>query len=265
MLKKVTCLQDLNEVIRILTPNREKCLYLYCNVKKYGYENQHFQIYLNKENSVVIGIYFEESMHIYCEESISHEIWHMIEEQKPRTIFSSVQMELEGRYREEYTSLYLLKSLQNVQNPLQGICQLGKSEIGKLADFLYSYSGEYRRTYSREKLEVQLCERLADTYSRYFGLYQKEKLVGCAFTKAELSDLMIVGGILVAPDLRGQGFGRLLCQYKGVIAKNEGKEAYCFIDENNLTSIKLHTSIGYAKVGNIYKYTICFGGNKNAE
>lgn len=256
MFKQVLDRNKLDKVIEILTPRREKCLYLYCNVLKYGIGNENFKIFLEEASGDVIGVYFEDSVHILAENGISDSILQFLEGNKPRAIFSSAIIKELQQYDEELTGVYRLQKELFKTRFIHGIKQLGADDMEMLTEFLFEHSEEYRKTYDKEKLEKQLTERLETRYCRYFGKFEDEMLIGCAFTKAETNDIMIVGGILVSPICRGLGIGRELCFQKGVIACQESKTAYCFIDDLNYVSIQLHTGVGYKKVGNIYKYTI---------
>lgn len=157
---------------------------------------------------------------------------------------------------EKITGVYRLNESPLIQTPTLGIEALSGNDIAELTEFLYTNSEEYTKTYDKEKLEKQLLERLESGYCRYFGRFDSGELIGCAFTKAEICNAMIVGGILVSPEHRGKGIGKALCLYKGKIAQMENKTAYCYIDDANSISIKLHRSVGYRKVTTVYKYTI---------
>lgn len=255
MFTQVTDENELARVIEILVPQREKCLYLFCNIMKYGIVNDNFKVFLDKKSENVIGVYFGDSVHILAKAGIDNSILDFIKVNKPRTIFSSESFTSCDQYNEQFTGVYKLRQpLINGQS-IRGIKQLNVQDIENLTAFLYQHSEEYQKTYDREKLKKQLIERLETGYCRYFGKFKGAELIACAFTKAEIKDVMVVGGILVSPDNRGVGIAKELCVHKGTIAINENRMAYCFIDEMNYASIQLHKSVGYEKVDNIYKYT----------
>ena len=256
MFKCISNQNELEHVIKILEPQREKCLYLYCNILKYGLENDNFNVFIETNSNNIIGMYYGDSIHVFAPDGISNSILNFIKSNRPRTIFSSIQLLELGQYNEEQTGVYRLQNELIRNATKKEIRQLELQDIRKLTKFLYKYSSEYRKTYDEEKLEKQLAERLVTNYCRYFGKFDEKVLIGCAFTKAEINDVMIVGGILVSPEYRGLGLGKELCLQKGIIACRENKKAYCFIDDLNHVSIRLHKNVGYEKVDNVYKYTI---------
>lgn len=243
-------------VLSQLKSLRKNCLYLYCNLSRYGIRNSNFKVLINDKTNLVIGQYYGDSIHIMAQTEITDDEACFISAIQPRTVFSSVKLPFLQGYNEETTGVYMLKAKSLEINDDHSLINLKKEEMKSLTEFLYLHSLEYQRTYDKTKLYQQLTERLVSGYCRYFGLFQNEELIGCAFTKAETEDTMIVGGILVSPDYRGRGFGKLLCKYKAAIAVSENKEAFCFIDDTNTPSIGLHTSCGYRKVSTVFKYTL---------
>ncbi len=243
-------------VFETLTPHCEQCLYLYCNLDKYGVFSENFKVFLDEESGSVIGVYYGDSVHIFANHGIDAAIVAFIRSSQARTIFSSHPLTGVMNMDEETTGVYRLDESLLIRTPTSGIETLSGNDIAELTEFLYTNSEEYRKTYDKEKLREQLLERLESGYCRYFGRFDCGKLIGCAFTKAEIRNAMIVGGILVSPEHRGKGIGKALCLYKGRIAQTENKTAYCFIDDENYTSIKLHGSVGYRKVCTVHKYTI---------
>lgn len=254
MIVPVLDAEHLRRVCDKVVTQREKCLYLYCNLMKYGVGNPDFKVYTHEETDSVFACYYGDSLHILAPGGSCARTLGFVDKIQPRTIFSSERLDLKDRYREEFTGLYRLTAPQGGRAPQ--IQQLGREDIAMLVDFLYSNSQTYQWTYDRGNLQLQLLDRLDTGYCRYFGVFSGDELVGCTFTKAELNDMMIVGGVLVAPTMRKQGLGSRLCTFLGDLAVREGKQAYCFIDDDNLPSVQLHTSVGYSKVETVYKYVI---------
>jgi len=221
---------------------------------KYGLSEPNFQVYAHEPSFSVYGCYYGDSLHVLSMDDDNEHTLTFIAQRQPRTIFSSHQLVLGEFYREEKTGIYKLTEQCPVN--IGGIRLLGRDDIDSLVEFLYCNSETYRRTYDKENLRRQLLDRLDTGYCRYIGKYDTDTLVGCAFTKAELSDLMIVGGVLVAPTHRKQGLGKQLCGCLCDVAEKENKQAYCFIDDENTLSIRLHTSVGYRRVETIYKYVL---------
>jgi len=256
MIEPICSQEKLSKAISLLRKNREKCLYLYCNATRYGIDNEQFQLYFDIEKEIVIGIYYCDSLHIYSGNGIDKDIINFIIEKRPRTIFSSDKLPSNLSYNEESTGVYLLKEKNTESSHNWHIVQLTEKEISLLTDFLYTYSTEYQKTYDKTILEQQLMDRLLSGYCRYFGIVKDGIIIACAFSKAEIQDTMIVGGILVNPLYRGNGLAKELCVHKGLIALRENKNAYCFIDDTNSESIHLHSKIGYIRINTVYKYTI---------
>lgn len=253
MIAPVSDPQSLERVVRIVTPQREKCMYLYCNLMKYGLNEPKFQVYSEEPSGAVYACYYGDSLHVLIPDGNTDGTLDFIARKKPRTIFSSQKLPLKT-YCEEKTGLY--KLVEKCPVDPGDVRLLEREDIGLLVDFLYSNSETYRRTYDKENLRSQLQERLDTGYCRYFGLYDANTLVGCTFTKAELADMMIVGGVLVAPTHRKQGLGQRLCACLCAVAEKENKQAYCFIDDENLPSVRLHSSVGYRRVETVYKYIL---------
>ena len=245
------------KALEIIGGSYAKCLYLYCNIKRYGTLNPNFKVFYDYDNKTVIGKYFEDSVHAFVPPENTAQVIDFIKTNSPRTIFSSARLEsLTDSFLEEEVCIYKLNKKKLPQkDPSEVVCELGQKDIPQLVSFLMQNSETYRRTYDENNLKKQFIERMGEKYSRFFGLYKDDKLSGCAFTKAEISDLIIVGGILVSPDHRNEGLGYLLCCKKAFVAKNENKDAYCFVEKNLAASKRLHTKVGYEEVEKVYKYT----------
>lgn len=256
MFRQILEQKSAETIFNQLTPFREQCLYLYCNIDKYGCKDENFKIFIDEVSGSVIGMYYGDSVHIFAKHGIDDAAMEFIKANYPRTIFSSHPIDGLVDMEEETTGVYRLNQNVPLCDEVPDIQILNAQEIGQLTNFLYANSVEYQKTYDKKKLEEQLLERLESGYCRYFGKYHAGEMIGCAFTKAEISNVMVVGGILVSPEYRGAGIGKGLCLHKGRIAQLEHKTAYCFIDDANKVSINLHESVGYRKVSTVYKYTI---------
>ena len=167
--------KTLKEVIPIVQPRREKCLYLYCNLMKYGVNEPNFKVFMHENSKSVFASYYGDSLHALTSEGDCGLAEEIVLERNPRTVFSAERLALKN-YCEETTGLYKLHA--DCQINTEDIQQLGREDIDSLVDFLYSNSETYRRTYDKDNLRAQLLDRLDDGYCRYFGKYDNGNMVG---------------------------------------------------------------------------------------
>jgi len=64
MIVQILDQQGLERVLSIVNPHREKCMYLYCNLMKYGLSEPNFQVYAHEPSFSVYGCYYGDSLHV---------------------------------------------------------------------------------------------------------------------------------------------------------------------------------------------------------
>ena len=81
----------------------------------------------------------------------------------------------------------------------------------------------------------------------YCSLLKDGKIVACASAAIERG-YMLLQNVVVSPDCRGQGLGKILCKSLILKARESGAEySYLQVLQTNEVAVKLYKSLGYQK------------------
>lgn len=112
----------------------------------------------------------------------------------------------------------------------------------------------YSEINTREGLLTQLLERFDAGYGRSFHIEVDGAIAASYGISGENDKFIFTASLIVNPAMRGRGFAPLLTRALWRYAGAKGKESYCFVDEENEASIRMHTKCGATVAGRIMKF-----------
>jgi len=245
-----------------ISDDYSKCLYLYLNYKRYGFDSQQVKIYLQRINSEISSIMltYYDTVHIYSRNQTidSEEIAQFLIKNNPTMICGEkiiieqlfLKMNKQG-YLSEYGFIRCLNEINNVEYiELQEATETDFDNITKLLMTDEGLSGA--QTYN--SLKKQLLERYKQKFSRNFILKEQDEIIAHVCTGAENDEIAILTNLIVHNNYRNQGLGKRVCQNFCSKLISNGQKVFLvnYTQETN----QLYEKIGFIKCcdwGKLYK------------
>ena len=82
-----------------------------------------------------------------------------------------------------------------------------------------------------------------------YGVFINDKLIACAGSFVQLSQVWIIGGVYTHPTQRNKGYATLATSAITNEALNNAEKAALFVRSDNHSAIKVYAKIGYKKIG----------------
>lgn len=220
------------EIFEYIGNDYAKCLYIYMDIKKYGFTHKDINIWINADESKKIQAIiftYHNGMHIYSHDLGAdwNEITCLILQRNPSIIcavspiIEQISPKLSFKYNIEYGVIKRLS--QSCQSTSNRIKKATINDIDEMAEMLYKNSHD---GYSLEERKKQLNERLTDNYSRSYVIYENMKVVAQASTNAEIDTIAIIAGVKVDDNYRRKGLATELINHLCDELAEEGKAIY---------------------------------------
>lgn len=243
-----------NLIEKYIGDNYYKCLYLYLDLKKYGFLNPNVNIWIqendNKNITAVILMYYS-GMHIFSNEHDYNleELKQLISENNPTMICGEKQT-VSDLYRLLNNENYFIETgwvrrLSNIANVDRSSVEIAqKEEFAQIAKLLYE-DEDLGSSYKLKELESQMIERNEEGYSRNYIIKDKmtDKVVSHAGTGAENDKIAMLSYVITDKKYRGKGYAKKLCSTVCEDLINEGKEV--FLINYSTESTALYDKIGF--------------------
>ena len=98
----------------------------------------------------------------------------------------------------------------------------------------------------QETFRRMLSKVLVDTI--YCSVIKDDKVVACASAAVE-QGYMLLQNVVVSPESRGQGYGKVVCESLIAQAKENGAHhAYLQVVKENTVAVNMYLKLGYEKV-----------------
>lgn len=248
--------ENVDSVFEYIGQDYGKCLYIYIDLKKYGLEDENFNVWIqydeNNKICAIISEYFG-GIQLYSKEYnfIATEIADFLINKDSHGIFGMKEIidqiqELLPDYEREDGTVSELKELKYDANPK--VYSASIDEIDEIVKIVSEDEG-IGKPYGYESLYQQYCERKNDNFGRNFILRDETAgdIICHAGTYAELDDLAVIGGVITAPKYRGKGFSKetlsSLCEE--LMSENKRIFSFYYIP----SAKKMHEGIGFEKLG----------------
>ena len=251
--------KDKNLILNILRKNIIDNIYLYIDIFVFGLDKEYMRVWVNEEqkniNQIILKYY--DSFQIYSKNNSFEAIIDLILDHKPSMISGSenvireIHEELSSYYNASYGVVLeqeKIKMCENNNVPTLAILE-DMEEIAELICIDKGIGGHY----TAEILKEQLSSRFQEKMGRNYIIKIEDKIVAHYGTYAEISDVAVMGGLIVHPSYRGQGYAKILHTYLSNILIDEEKRVFLFCQEDVL---KMYLSLGSKIRGRYGKLTI---------
>lgn len=245
------------ELLQYIGHDYPKCLYLYLNLRKYGFDNENINIYVHYEKNEINAVYliYYSCLHIYSRDNAFKigDILQLIKANgitmiycmasTARIIYDEIQKVINNKV--SITNGWVAQ-IKKIDKEVFDFATYAKNEdFSQIVQMIYS-DADIGRSYKYEELVTQLRNRAKDGYARNLVVREGSNVVAHACTNAEYDSIAVVAELIVKEEFRGKGYGiNIWRQICGQLLA-EGKEVYSFYYSD--VSRKLHIKIGFKEV-----------------
>ena len=261
--------KELARVLEYYRQDRKNCLYSYIDLKKYGLDNPHLTVYMDrapgadsqaeKDLRCVLLQYYT-GINVFSDKNDLDvpATAAFLAEKKPSMINGPL-VTLEKLYpyfRENYdfeagyvTELVEKPTHEEAESggetqEVLPVEKAGEAELPEIAALICTDEG-VGGTYTLEGLAAQLLERQRDGFGRNYFIRKNGRIVCHAGTYAEVDDLAVVSGVITAEDSRGQNLADRVVSKLNKELLAEGKHPCLFYYTKSAE--RLYAKTGYAK------------------
>ncbi|MBR2709083.1 GNAT family N-acetyltransferase [Candidatus Saccharibacteria bacterium] len=230
-----------------------KCLYLYLDLKKYGFDNPNISIWISKNNNNdidAIVLKYYSGMHVFSPngEVDIEDIRDLVEKERPTLICAErsiiEKLERSGGFEifdSEYGWVRCLDSIE--QGDESGIIkEPSEEEFRQLTELLLS-DPDIGGSYTFDSMYNQIIERYQDGYGRDYILKDGDRVIAHAGTGAEDDKLGILNYAITDPDYRKRGIAMKLCTSVCHDLTKEGRKV--FLINYSDASTALYDKLGF--------------------
>lgn len=205
-------INDIENILEYIGDDYDKCAYLYIDLKKYGFDNEHVKVWksigINKEINAVVLQYYN-GMHIFSRnnEFSSANVIEVIADRTPMLICGMKETleritPLLPDYEVEYGKVLTLNDYTGIAN--NEVYRANREDLKEIAELL-SEDEELGKPYGFELLYKQLTERFDEGFGRNWIRRDESGIVSHCATYAEIDNLAVISGGIVREDKRGKG------------------------------------------------------------
>ena len=245
------------KILEYIGDDYPQCLYLYLDLKKYGFNSEVTDVFLQMENGNVRAVLLKyySCLHIFsknCEFDAS-EICTFIAQNDLSMVYCTKEAAVyiysnfpDGiKCRSEVTAGWVaqIKKIDKIPQKIGILAQ--NEDFEQIVKLIYE-DEDIGRSYKLEELAKQLEERNQQGYARNLVIKEGNLVVAHACTNAETEDIAVVAELLVHKDYRRKGYGseiwREICDM--LLAENKSVFSFYYSDESR----NLHKKIGFTEI-----------------
>lgn len=230
-----------------------KCLYLYLDLKRYGFNNPNVKIWKQEDrekNIIAVILMYYSGMHVFSEKHDYNieEIKKVILDNKPSMICGEKKI-ISDLYKYLDKENYFIETgwvrkLSNVTkyDRSEVKTEIEKEDFTQIAKLLYE-DEDIGSSYQLKELEEQMIERNQEKYSRNYIIKKDGKVISHAGTGAENEKVAMLSYVITAPEYRGKGYAKKICNAVCEDLILEGKDV--FLINYSTESTALYDKIGF--------------------
>lgn len=248
---------DVDRILNYIGPEYPRCLYLYLDLKQYGFQSDTVIAYIQhsygKIESVLLK--YHTCLHVFSKDndfnaeelaSFFYENgFSMIYSTKTiaNAIFSALPLNIANRV--EVTNGWVAR-IKNVDNEPEWIAVSAEDgDFAQIVDLIYE-DEDIGKSYDYEDLAKQIAERNREGYARNLVIKQDDLVIAHACTNAEFENIAVVAELIVRKSYRRNGYASEIWREICSLLLAEGKEVYSFYYSEE--SRRLHKKIGFFEV-----------------
>lgn len=236
---------DKEAIINVLRKDIRSNAYLYIDIVKYGLDNEFVKVWVNSKGygelkQIVLQYY--NTMQLYVQGGELTGIIDLIVERRPDMISgrADVIRQIHSDVRELYTVTYgfVLSQVSKVDSGVGSPELATEEDMEEIACLICSDKG-IGGHYKPEDLKNQLVRRLRDNIGRNYVIRDKERIVAHYATYAEAPGIAVTGGLIVAPEYRGNGYAKKLHCFLSSVLLGEGRDVVFFCHDHDVLGFYL--------------------------
>ena len=248
---------DKQSIVSYIGSEYYKCLYLYLDLEKYGFDQDEVDVYVQtageKISSVLLKYY--SCLHVYSKDDSfdAKELAAFIDGNSFKLIYCAAStaehiyanMSQIVKDSASKTTGWVAQ-IEKTDKKSEGLATEAASEdFAQIASLILG-DEDISRSYKSDELERQLLERSREGYARNYVIKQDGLVIAHACTNAELGNIAVVAELLVRSEYRRRGLASEIWRYICETLLAEGKEVYSFYYSEE--SRALHRKIGFREV-----------------
>ncbi len=257
--------KDRKIILKTLAKNIENNIYLYIDILMYGVKQDFIKVWIEKQdnyiNQIVMNYY--NSFQVYTNKTDYTKLIELILEYKPsmisgtQEVIQNIYEEVKQVYNTDYGVVLKQNKMNNI-NILQEPVLSSSNDMREIAELICLDDG-IGAHYKVSELEGQLANRLKEKMGRNYIIRKNNIIVAHYATYAESPDIAVMGGLIVHPLHRGNGYARILHTYLSNTLINEGKKVFLFCHEEDI--LNMYLGLGAEVCSKYGKLTLKSGGN----
>lgn len=232
---------EVAEILEYLKKDIADCLYMYIDIKKYGLNNPHMKVWIErdkKDDSLkTVVMNYHGSIQIYERTDDWNKEWikELLLKEKIKmvsgkeTVIKELAAMLGNTYDNSFGSVYQLKEYRKFDN-VETVEYAGENDVQEIAALICSDEA-FTANYKIEALAEQLLERMNSGMGRNAVIRKDGKIVAHIATYAEYENIAVTSGLIVHPDYRKSGYGFITEGYLVNELLKENKDVYTFVLE----------------------------------
>lgn len=231
--------KDLNDILEIIEKDYFQNVYLYIDIKVYGFNNENIKTYILKKNSKIVLILYKyyDSLQIFqnCDIELDQikELCSFIKKYKFKMISGNFDLlsKVEAMLNIDYTISkgFILKK-RNIINEYSGLSKLADEddleEVAKLICSDKNIGGHY----TVSNLKKQLLERMRENDCKNLIIKDDDKIISHFGVYANIDELSVLGGLITDENYRNFGYGKTILNDLTYLIQKENKLPiiYCY-------------------------------------
>jgi hypothetical protein len=248
--------ENINSVLDYIGNNYGRCLYIYIDLKKFGLDDENFNVWIqyNQDNEIcaIISEYFG-GIQLFSKEYdfIAEEIVEFIKNKDPHVVFAMKEIIDEIKdslpeYIQEDGIVSQLKELKHKANP-----DAYSASIDEIAEIVSIVAADESigKPYGYDSLYQQYCERKNENFGRNFILRDEKtnEIICHAGTYAEIAELAVIGGVITSIPYRGKGYSKetLSSLCSELLSENKDIFSFYYIP----SAKRMHEGVGFEEIG----------------
>lgn len=210
-------IEQRQEILDYIGRDYGKCLYLYVDLMKYGFDNPNVNLWLQKDaegRNLALVLQYYTGMHVFSRDGDfdPDKVRALIAERNPSMVCGMKTTlaklgEISG-YEMEVGMVGQLKKLTDSDTSMciKAVKDETRDDIREIADFMADDEA-LGKPYKDDQLYNQLVERYEQNFGRSFMIRDEQtgKVIATASTYAEEAGVAVISGVMAHPDFRGQG------------------------------------------------------------
>ena len=230
-MQQVTKQTQCNAILKRLHEDIPNCVYLYIDLAKYGLANPNLTLW-EQDGAVVMRYYDSIQVYGITEGNASAAAQCILQENVPIVTGPAADCQmlqplLGGDWASAPGRTYEVFSMAECPGTHQ-VCVAGIKDLAECASLVCSDIG-IGGHYEAASLARQFGERFKEGMSRHRIIRQNSRIVGHFATYAEFAGIAVSSGLIVAPEYRGRGYGKILETYLINELLLEGKRVFTFL------------------------------------